>query len=115
MYPRRTTRATVLEGVELPADATLGVVVGAANRDPAAFDRPELFDIARPKQAHLGFGSGVHLCAGIWAARISIGEVAVPLPYERLAGLRTDDRRPAAWDGWVFRGLTALPVTWDAT
>ncbi len=115
MYPRLTTRATVLEGVELPAGATLGVVVGAANRDPAVFERPEVFDIARPKQAHLGFGSGVHLCAGIWAARISIGEIAVPLLYERLPTLRTDDRRPATWDGWVFRGLTSLPVTWDAT
>jgi cytochrome P450 len=112
MYPRETTRATVLEGVELPAGATLGVVVGAANRDPAAFERPAEFDIARPKQPHLGFGSGVHLCAGHWAARISIGEIAVPQLYDRLPGLRTDSRRAEEWYGWVFRGLTSLPVTW---
>ena len=114
MYPRMTTRATVLEGVELPAGATLGVVVGAANRDPAAFERPEVFDIGRAKKPHLAFGSGVHLCAGHWAARISIGEIAVPLLYERLPALRVDDRRPTHWEGWVFRGLTALPVTWGA-
>lgn len=114
MYPRETTRATVLEGVALPARATLGVVVGAANRDPAVFDRPAAFDVGRPKQPHLGFGSGVHLCVGQWAARLSIGNVAVPLLYERLPGLRLDPRRPEEWFGWVFRGLTALPVTWGS-
>jgi cytochrome P450 len=113
MYPRETTEATVLEGVELPAGAILGVVVGAANRDPAAFSQPAAYDIARPKRPHLGFGSGVHLCAGHWAARISIGEIAVPLLYDHLPGLRTDVRRAEEWFGWVFRGLTALPVTWD--
>jgi len=115
MYPRETTRATVLAGVELPAQAAVGVVVGAANRDPAAFERPHAFDITRPRQPHLGFGSGVHLCAGHWAARISVGEIAVPLLYASLAGLRTDERRPEQWAGWVFRGLTTLPVTWNAT
>ncbi|GAA4888282.1 cytochrome P450 [Actinomycetospora straminea] len=113
MYPRETTRTTVLDGVELPAGAVLGVVVGAANRDPAVFDRPERFDIARSERAHLGFGSGVHLCPGHWAARIAIGEIAVPLLYAALPGLRTDTRRDEAWFGWVFRGLTDLPVTWD--
>lgn len=112
MYPRQTTRATVLQGVELPAGAILGVVVGAANRDRSVFERAGAFDVARPKQQHLGFGSGVHLCAGHWAARISIGEVAVPLLYDRLPGLRVDLRRPEAWHGWAFRGLTSLPVTW---
>ena len=114
MYPRETTRATVLDGVELPAGAILGVVVGAANRDPAAFERPAEFDIARPKRPHLGFGSGVHLCAGHWAARISIGEIAVPLLYDRLPDLRTDPGRSEEWFGWVFRGLTSLPATWKA-
>ena len=56
----------------------------------------------------------MHLCAGQWAARIAIGEIAVPLLYSRLPGLRIDPRRPEQWDGWVFRGLTTAPVTWDA-
>jgi cytochrome P450 len=53
-----------------------------------------------------------HLCAGRWAARISIGEIAVPLLYDRLPGLRTDARRQEQWYGWVFRGLTTHPITW---
>lgn len=112
MYPRQTTRDTVLDGTAVPAGAGIGVVVGAANRDPAAFGAAETFDIFRPKKPHLGFGAGVHLCAGHWAARISIGEVAVPMLYNRLPGFKQDGRRPDTWQGWVFRGLTSLPVTW---
>jgi cytochrome P450 len=114
MYPRETTKAAVLEGIELPARATLGVVVGAANRDPTAFEGPEAFDISRTRTPHLGFGSGTHFCPGHAASRISIGEIAVPLLYDRLPGLRADPRRSEDWYGWVFRGLTSLPVTWDA-
>jgi cytochrome P450 len=113
MYPRRTTRAATLDGVDLPAEATLGIVVGAANRDAATFERAEDFDITRPPRPHLGFGHGPHLCAGHHAARLAIGRIAVPLLHERLPGLRVDDRREESWHGWVFRGLTRLPVTWD--
>lgn len=114
MYPRETTRPVVLGGITLPAGAPLGVVVGAANRDQIHFDDdPDAFNIFRTKQAHLAFGSGVHLCAGHWAAKISIGQIAVPALYDRFPGLRVDERRNEAWDGWVFRGLTSLPVTWN--
>lgn len=112
MLTRETTKATTLTGVELPAGANLGLVIAAANRDPTVFERPASFDIGRPKKTHLAFGSGVHLCAGAWAARVSVGEVAVPLLYRELPGLRSDPRRPAEWKGWVGRGLTSLPVTW---
>lgn len=114
MYPRETTRETMLCGVRLPAGAGLGVVVGSANRDAAQFGpTADEFNIFRPKTSHLAFGSGVHLCAGHWAAKTSIGQIAVPLAYERFPGLRTDDTRAETWDGWVFRGLTSLPVTWN--
>ena len=114
MYPRQTTRDTVLEGVRLPAGAGIGVVVASANRDQAHFgDGAEGFDIHRPKRPHLAFGAGVHLCAGHWAAKTAIGQIAVPQAYERFPSLRLDETRPERWDGWVFRGLTSLPVTWN--
>lgn len=114
MYPRETTTATVLDGVALPAGAGLGVVVGSANRDETHFGAdPSVFDIFRPKKPHMAFGSGVHLCAGHWAAKTAIGQIAVPKLYERFTDLRLDASRPAHWEGWVFRGLTSLPVTWN--
>ena len=114
MYPRETTRVTVLEGVRIPAGAGIGVVVASANRDAAHFGASAAeFDINRPKRPHLAFGSGVHLCAGHWAAKASIGQIAVPMAYKRFPGLRVDERRNESWDGWLFRGLTSLPVTWN--
>jgi hypothetical protein len=113
-FTRETTRPTTLEGVDLPAGATVSVTVAAGNHDPAVFDRPDEFDLRRPRVSHLGFGSGVHMCAGHWAARIAIGEIAVPMLYRELPGLRMDTRRPVTWYGWVFRGLTDAPVTWEA-
>jgi len=114
MYPRQTTRETVLEGVRIPAGAGIGVVVASANHDAAHFGASAAdFDIHRPKRPHLAFGSGVHLCAGHWAAKTSIGQIAVPMAYKRFPGLRVDERRNESWDGWVFRGLTGLPVTWN--
>ncbi|MEU2006935.1 cytochrome P450 [Rhodococcus sp. NPDC019627] len=114
MYPRETTRPVTLGGIGLPAGAPVGVVVGSANRDETHFEGdPASFDVFRPKQPHLAFGSGVHLCAGHWAAKISIGQIAVPLLYERFPTLRVDDNRESTCDGWVFRGLTTLPVTWN--
>lgn len=114
MYPRETTRETVLEGVRIPAGAGIGVVVASANRDEGHFGASAAeFDINRTKRPHLAFGSSVHLCAGHWAAKTSIGQIAVPMAYERFPGLRVDQRRSESWDGWVFRGLTSLPVTWN--
>lgn len=114
MYPRATTRPVTLGGVALPAGAPIGVVVGSANRDETHFeDDPSAYNIFRQKQPHLAFGSGVHLCAGHWAAKTSIGQIAVPLLFERFPGLAIDGRRETTWDGWVFRGLTTLPVTWE--
>ena len=112
MYPRETTRDTVLEGVRLPKGARLGVVIGAANRDPDVFEDAESFNINRPKKPHLAFGGGNHFCAGTWVARASVAAVALPQLFTALPNLRLDPDRPPVDAGWVFRGMTALPVLW---
>lgn len=114
MYPRQTTREVELGGALLPAGARLGVVVGAANRDPEQFVDPESFDVFRQKRPHLAFGGGQHFCAGTWVARAAVAGVALPMLFERLPGLRLAEHRPARASGWVFRGMVDLPVTWDA-
>ncbi|MCK6210543.1 cytochrome P450 [Georgenia sp. EYE_87] len=113
MYPREATRDTVLEGVAIPKGARLGVVVGAANRDPAVFESPETYDINRPRKPHLAFGGGNHFCAGAWVARASVVGVAMPRLFAELPKLRLDREHPAVDGGWVFRGMLSLPVQWD--
>jgi cytochrome P450 len=112
MYPREATQDTVLDGMAIPKGARLGVHVGAANRDPALFADPESYDINRPKVPHLAFGGGSHFCAGAWVARASVVGVALPKLIAELPDLRLDPDNPAAVQGWVFRGVTHLPVLW---
>lgn len=113
MYPRQVRDETVLEGLRLPAGSRLGIVIGAANRDPAMFVDPDRFDVRREKVPHLAFGGGNHFCAGAWVARASVAEVALPDLFS-LPGLRRDPDGEVTEAGWVFRGVTRLPVRWDA-
>ncbi|HEX2297589.1 MAG TPA: cytochrome P450, partial [Pseudonocardiaceae bacterium] len=70
--------------------------------------------INRPKKPHLAFGGGNHYCAGAWVAKASVSGIALPQLFAELPKLRLDPERPAVDEGWVFRGMTALPVRWDA-
>ncbi len=113
MYPREVTADTVLAGMELPKGARLGVVVGAANRDPEVFEDPDAYNIDRPRKPHLAFGGGSHFCAGAWVARASVVATALPRLFEDFPGLRRDDSHPVEVGGWVFRGVLSLPVHWN--
>ena len=113
MYSRQTTREVELSGVTLPAGARLGVCILSANRDESVWQRAAEFDIRREQKPHLAFGKGVHVCLGAWVARAEIADVALPMIFERLEGLRLIDDDPAQMGGWVFRGMTRMPIAWD--
>ena len=44
--------------------------LGAANRDPRRWDRPDAFDLERDPSGHVGFGMGIHQCVGQHVARL---------------------------------------------
>ncbi len=68
---RHVVRDTELGGVSLPAGSRLFLMWGAANRDPAHFDDPNVFRLDRPAgKNHLSFGKGVHFCVGAALARL---------------------------------------------
>ncbi|HWU10859.1 MAG TPA: cytochrome P450 [Streptomyces sp.] len=102
-----------LGGVTIRAgEGVLGLTVGA-NRDPARFQDPDRFDIARSDQGHVSFGYGSHQCLGQHLARIEL-EVAFTTLFARIPGLRLavpmDTLRFK--DEHINYGLHALPVTW---
>ena len=113
MYPRETTRETMLGGVRLPAGAGIGVVVA-----PPTGTGP-----FRPHGRRIRHLPAQNIPSGLRQRRASVrrplgGEDLHrpdrrPPAYERFPGLRIDDTRTESWDGWVFRGLTSLPVTWN--
>ncbi|MET0577016.1 MAG: cytochrome P450 [Ilumatobacteraceae bacterium] len=113
-WRRRTTATATLTGVELPEGADVLVCIGAANRDPEVFDRPDDFELRRPNaHQHLSFGAGPHLCLGAPLARLEARVVLEELTAA-LPSLRLDDDQTLQFAPIIaFRGPRALRVSWD--
>lgn len=54
----------------IPAGARIMLSIGAANRDPRAFDEPDAFRVNRNPTQHMTFGFGAHLCIGAQLTRM---------------------------------------------
>lgn len=112
MSPRRVAQHVEIRGVTLEPDDRVFFMFGAANRDESVFEKPDVFDITQSASASIAFGAGPHFCAGAWAARCLIADVALPLLFSRLEGLRLNGE--TEFGGWAFRGPLAMPVVWQA-
>ena len=114
MSPRRVARPWNYGGVDFEPEDRVFFMFGSANRDEACFADPDRFDITRDTAKSIAFGAGPHYCAGAFASRAMVADVALPGIFARLKGLRLDAREPVRIGGWAFRGLLNLPVEWDA-
>ncbi|MBZ9937605.1 cytochrome P450 [Mesorhizobium sp. BR1-1-16] len=97
-------------GIALKKGESVGLVLGAANRDPTRYVDAALLDPARPALAHFGFGGGIHFCIGAPLARLEL-QVALPILFARLPGLRIA-APPRYRDSYHFHGLEALRLAW---
>jgi unspecific monooxygenase len=86
----------------------IGMLFGSANRDPARFAEPDVFDIGRGDATHIGFGGGLHFCIGAPLARLEIAVSVAQLrdAAPRLRLLAEPEYQPF----FVIRGLTGLRV-----
>lgn len=109
LVSRRTKAPLDLGDERLPRGVRVLAVLGSANRDPDAFDRPDEFDISRAPNPHLSFSAGVHHCLGASLARLETSIVLRRLFVDgRALGLDTDE---FAWSrNIVLRGLESLPL-----
>ena len=100
-----------LFGVPVAAGETVTTMSLAANRDPAAFDVPDRFDITQPGGKLMSFGQGIHYCLGAALARLE-GQVAFPMLLARFPTMEL-----AANPAWVpyasIRRFEQLIVTID--
>lgn len=103
-----------IDGVHVAAGTLVGLLIGSANRDERQYDHPEDFDIFRKRRPHLGFGVGIHLCAGSWAAKVEVADVAWPTLYRELPGLHIVEPETIPFSGFAFRGLPTVPIAWNA-
>ena len=113
MSPRRIAKPHTINGIELAPEDRVFLMFGSANRDEAHFANPDAFDVTRDTSKSIAFGAGPHYCAGAFASRSIVADVALPSIFAALPGLRLDKREPVRIGGWAFRGLLNLPVAWD--
>jgi cytochrome P450 len=95
-------------GRRLKLGDTIGLMLGAANRDPDCFADPDRFDPFRSDGANVSFGAGIHFCIGAPLARIEL-QVALKVLFERLPELALA-ARPKYGDSYHFHGLERLDV-----
>ena len=108
MSPRRVARLYTLHGVTFAPDDRVFLMFGSGNRDERVFAAPDRFDITRDTGPAISFGAGPHFCAGAWASKALIADVALPMLFDRLPDLALDGDAP--FGGWAFRGPLRMPV-----
>jgi cytochrome P450 len=98
---------TIGETTVVKGDTTM-LLLAAAQRDPAAYDRPDEFDPDRESIRHLAFGKGPHFCLGAPLARleaaVALSAVTARFPHARIDG------DPEYKQNLTLRGMSALPV-----
>jgi cytochrome P450 len=100
-----------VDGMAIAAGEQFVTLLGAANRDPRAFDDPDRFDVGRVGQAPMSFGGGIHYCLGAALARAE-GAVVFDRLLDRFPVIEPawGGQRPVYRDTIVLHGLESLPV-----
>lgn len=109
LFERTATEDVEIAGFRVSRGEKIAALLGAAARDPKAFDAPDTLDLGRSPNQHLGFGAGIHYCVGAPLARIEIA-AALRALVSRMPGLRLAGE-PVRRPEFVIRGLRTLPVS----
>lgn len=112
--PVQMTARFALEDMEFAGQTfrkgqQVGIMLAAANRDPAQFDNPDALDITRQDNKHIAFGNGIHYCVGAPLARVE-GEIAISTLLRRMPDIRLSAAPPHYRPTFILRGLKSLPV-----
>jgi unspecific monooxygenase len=101
---------TLDSGQSFRKGEVIGLMLGAANRDPTRFKDADSFDPFRTDGQNVSFGAGIHFCIGAPLARIEL-QVALSTLFRRLPDLRLASQ-PRYNNVYHFHGLERLDVAW---
>ncbi|MGN6101279.1 MAG: cytochrome P450 [Devosia sp.] len=111
MFTRFALQDVELEGgLRFRQGDVIGLMLGAANRDPTRFDDADRFDPFRADIQNVSFGAGIHFCIGAPLARIEL-QAALSTLFRRLPGLRIAEP-PHYNNVYHFHGLERLLLEW---
>jgi len=106
---RTTTRPVEIGGIAIDEGEKVMMFLGAANRDPRHWERPDEYDIARRTIGHVGFGSGIHQCVGQLLARLE-GECVLSALARKVSLIEITGLPRRRYNN-TLRALASLPVT----
>jgi cytochrome P450 len=107
---RTASADTELHGVRIPAGARVLLLLGSANRDPAAFPDPDRYDLSRDTSQLVSFGNGLHLCLGQHLLNLQARAV-LEEAVARIADFEIDERAVSPEVKVDSRGFKSLPTT----
>jgi cytochrome P450 len=110
MFTRYALSDIDYEGMAFKKGEVIGLMLGAANRDPVRFKDADGFDPFRTDGQNVSFGAGIHFCIGAPLARIEL-QVALATLFRRLPGLKLASA-PRYNNVYHFHGLERLDVSW---
>jgi cytochrome P450 len=108
LFERTATEEVEFGGITVAQGEKIALLLGSANRDPMAFDRPEEFLVDRTPNQHVAFGVGVHFCLGAPLARMELVESVMAL-FDLLPDLALA-AEPESRGTFVLRGYHRVRV-----
>lgn len=107
LFERTAYEDVEIAGVLVPKGQKVAALLGAANRDPTAFEDPDTFRAGRDPNSHLAFGAGIHFCLGAPLARLEM-QISIRALLRRFGRLQVLEaqRRPT----FVLRGYERLVI-----
>lgn len=106
MFTRYATQDVEIGGHSFRTGDQAGLLLAAANRDPARYANPAKFDIQRGGSGQLAFGAGIHFCVGAPLALLEM-TTALPMLFRRYPKLHLASE-PVFADRYHFHGLESL-------
>jgi cytochrome P450 len=108
-FYRTTTGPTEIAGVPMGTSQKIIVFIGSANRDPRRWENADQFDIRRRAAGNLGFGTGLHGCAGQMMARLE-GDILLSALARKIKSIKLEGEPIQHFNNTV-RGYSSIPVS----
>jgi cytochrome P450 len=106
---RVATEDLELHGHRIRSGQVVGLILGAANRDPDQFSDPDCLDLGRTDNRHLAFGHGIHFCLGAALARLE-AQIVLRTFLDRFPRFTGDPNQTDYKRSMVLRGLQSFPL-----